>query len=161
LKIGCQGGETSKWKHEPLKVNFPPFLGGVRPVLSSLAYIQMLLDTRKKNIYMVGIPTVFKIFDHFLYQEGQDHSVWSWPTYMYHQMLLDTRKNNIHGLGVGISTVCEIFGHFLYQRGTASLNMVINFTLSFATWHKKREYIHVWFRGLDLNRFWNIWALRV
>jgi hypothetical protein len=31
LKIGCQGGEMSKWKHEPLKVNFPPFLGGVRP----------------------------------------------------------------------------------------------------------------------------------
>jgi hypothetical protein len=21
----------SKWKHEPLKVNFPPFLGGMRP----------------------------------------------------------------------------------------------------------------------------------
>jgi hypothetical protein len=31
LKIGCQRGEMSKWKHEPLKVNFPPFLGGARP----------------------------------------------------------------------------------------------------------------------------------
>jgi hypothetical protein len=44
-------------------------------VPSSLAYNQMLLDTRNKNKYGVVISTVFKIFDHFLYQEGQDHSV--------------------------------------------------------------------------------------
>jgi hypothetical protein len=91
----------------------------------------MLLDSRKKNKYGVGISTVFKIFDHFLYQEGQDHSVWPWHT--YHQMLLDSRNKNIYGLGVGISTVFEIVGHFLYQRGTGSLSMVTNFTPSSAT----------------------------
>jgi hypothetical protein len=31
LNIGCRGGEMSKCKHEPLKVNFSPFLRGVRP----------------------------------------------------------------------------------------------------------------------------------
>jgi hypothetical protein len=64
----------------------------------------------------------------------------------------------MHGLGVGISTVFEIFGHFLYQGRTGSLHMVINFTPSSATWHKQ-EYI--WFRGGDLNSFWNIWAITV
>jgi hypothetical protein len=31
--IGCQGGGMSKGTHEPLKVNFPPFLGELRPYM--------------------------------------------------------------------------------------------------------------------------------
>jgi hypothetical protein len=124
---------------------------------SLLAYHQILFDTRNKNIYWVGFSTVFKIFYHFLYQEGQDHFVWWWST--YHQMLLDIKNKNIQGLGVRISTVFELYGHFLYQSGTRSLRMLINFTPSSASWHKKQVYI--WFRGGDLNSFWNIWALPI
>ena len=54
--------------------------GGDQNVPSSLAYHQMLLNTRNKNIYGVGISMALKIFDHFVYQEGQDHFIWSWPT---------------------------------------------------------------------------------
>jgi hypothetical protein len=37
----------SKWKHEPLKVNFPPFLGGVRPkkIVNFIAYHLIVFKT--------------------------------------------------------------------------------------------------------------------
>jgi hypothetical protein len=67
----------------------------------------MFLDTINKNIHVyglgLGISTVFKILGHLLFKGGQDHPIWSWPT--YNQMLIDTRNKNIYSLGVGVSTV--------------------------------------------------------
>jgi hypothetical protein len=56
-----------------------------------MTYIPSDADTRNKNIHGlgVGISTVFKIFGHFLYQGGQDHSVWLLT--LHHHLLLDTR----------------------------------------------------------------------
>jgi hypothetical protein len=71
----------------------------------------MLLDTRIYLFRGSDFNRVFEIFDHFLYQGGQDYSIDSSRTFQ--QMLLDTRNKDIYGLGVGISTVFEIFGHFL------------------------------------------------
>jgi CRISPR/Cas system CMR-associated protein Cmr3 (group 5 of RAMP superfamily) len=71
----------------------------------------------------VGISTVFEIFGHFLYQEGQDHSVWLLIS--HHHLPLDTRIY-IYGLGVGISTVFEIFGHFLF-KGDGTTVMVMTY----------------------------------
>jgi hypothetical protein len=81
-------------------------------------YHQMLLDTRNKNMYGLGmgISTVFKTFGHFLYQGKQDHSVWSWPTVTYIPSDATWHKN-IYGLGVGISMNFEILGHFLLKGG--------------------------------------------
>jgi hypothetical protein len=117
----------------------------------------MLLDTRNKNIYDlgVGISTVFKIFGHYLYQRGQDHSVWSRPT--YHKMLLDTRNKNIYGLGVGISMIFEILGHSLLKGGMIPLCTVMTYISSDAPCHKKQGYI--WLRGEDFNGFQDICAL--
>jgi hypothetical protein len=44
LKIGCQGGEKIKLKHEPLKVNFPPFLSELRPNLDQQIFRTHLND---------------------------------------------------------------------------------------------------------------------
>jgi hypothetical protein len=74
----------------------------------------MLLDTRNKNTYGlgVGISMVFDIFRHFLYQRMEPpRNVMTY--YIPSDMFLKTKNKNKYGLGVGISTVFEIFGHFL------------------------------------------------
>jgi hypothetical protein len=65
--------------------------------------------------------------------------------------LTQERSIHVYGLGVGISTVFKIFGHFLCQGETGPLCMVMTYTPSAATLHKKQEY--VLFRGRDLNGF--------
>jgi hypothetical protein len=111
----------------------------------------MLLDTRNKTIYGVGISTVLKIFDHFLYQEGQNHSVWLLTS--HHHLLLDTRHKNRYGVGVRISTVFKYLGTSCL-RGTGPHHMVMTYIPSDARWYKEQEYIQFW--GGEFNSFKDI-----
>jgi hypothetical protein len=64
----------------------------------------MPFKPQNKNMHSlgVGISIVFEVFGHFLYQGGQDHSVWLLTSHQH--LLLDTRNKNIYGLDVGIAT---------------------------------------------------------
>jgi hypothetical protein len=63
----------------------------------------LLLDTRNKNIYGLGmgISTVFEIFGHFLYQGDRINQV----GYDYTIRCYLTQETRNYGLGVGISRV--------------------------------------------------------
>jgi hypothetical protein len=84
----------------------------------------MLLDTRNKNIYSlgVGISTVFEIFWHFLFRGGWDHP------YTPSDVHTQTKNiKNMYYLGVVISTIFDILGHFLFRGWVGSPRMVMTY----------------------------------
>jgi hypothetical protein len=79
-------------------------------------------------------------------------------------MLLNTRNNNIYDLWMGISTVFKIFEQFCL-KGDGPIRMAMTYMYihvpSNTTFHKKREYNNIWFRGRDIDGSWDNRALLV
>jgi hypothetical protein len=79
----------------------------------------MLLDTRNKSIYGVGvgISILFEIFGHFLFKRDRrnpyGHDLHTVRCYFIPKQ---KQNKNIYGLRVGISMVFDIIGHFLFKR---------------------------------------------
>lgn len=120
-----RGGDLNRFK-------VLPDLGGSGPPRCSWpTYIFYLvsLDARNKNIYVfslrVGISTVFKISDHFLFQGNQDQPRGLWPTYQL--MCHHARNKNIHCLGNRIPIVFRDIWSFPIPGGRMTSGAIYYF----------------------------------
>lgn len=98
-----------------------------------------------KNIYdlWLGILTVFKIFDLFLFKRGHDHPRVSWHS--YHLMPQDTKNKNILYIWfrAGISTIFKTLRHFLFD-GVRTFPGPMTYISVDAPWHKEQEHRYGW-----------------
>jgi hypothetical protein len=105
----------------------------------------------------VGISTVLEIIWHFLFKGERpwDNPVWSWLHTITCSLTQGTRMYVVYGLG---SQRFLRYWSTSGLRGTGPFPMVMMSMPSNAPCCKEQEYI--WFRGRDLNGFWDISCFR-
>jgi hypothetical protein len=115
----------------------------------------MVLDTRNKNIYEVGLG-----FQWFLRYLGSSCMKGTESPHVAMTYILSDAAwlKNMYGLGVGIWTVFETFGHFLFKGDESTVcNHDLHVYIIRCYLTQTQEYI--W--GGDFNGFRDIWSLPV